>query len=174
MVAPLITAVGRTVAKKTTSDRVRDMAEKRAREKLGVNLRTTGEKPPWLLYMVLGMFALLKDMLDLVLGLIIGIGSVVSLATGMCFSLVAFLLLTIFDRSGSSDNLWVAKKMVHRAIIFVSATLVGTLPIIGSFVPETTLAIIVLYALARRAWKKGQKAQTATQGRARAPYEAYA
>lgn len=138
------------------------------------SLKFSGEKPPWLLYMVLGMFALLKDTLDLVLGVMIGIGSVVSLATGMCFSLIAFLLLTIFDRSGSSDNLWLAKKMVHRAIVFVSATLIGTLPIVGSFVPETTLAIIVLYALARRAWKKGQKAQAATQGRARVPYSAYA
>ncbi len=138
------------------------------------SLKFSGEKPPWLLYMVLGMFALLKDTLDLVLGVMIGIGSVVSLATGMCFSLIAFLLLTIFDRSGSSDNLWLAKKMVHRAIVFVSATLIGTLPIVGSFVPETTLAIIVLYVLAHRAWKKGQKAQAATQGRARVPYSAYA
>lgn len=107
--------------------------------------------------MVLGMFALLKDMLDLAFGVIPVAGTVLVFVIGLCFSLTAFLLLTVFDASGSASNLGVARQMVRRAIVFVGVTLVGLLPVI-TFLPETTLAIIVLYSLAYHGWKKAVRA----------------
>lgn len=119
-------------------------------------LKLSGERPSLMLYMILGMFALLKDMLDLALGVIPGVGIVMSFVTGMCFSITAFALLSIFDRSGKAGNMGATRQLVHRVIVFLGSALVGMMPVLG-FLPETTLAVIVLYALAHRAWKKSMR-----------------
>lgn len=144
MVLPVITAAGRMVVGRAIR-----------------NVRTgpqqpqfTGERPSFILYMVIGMFALLKDTLDIFFGVIPGVGIALCLVLGMCFSIIVFLILTIFDRSGERGNVRIARLAVRRAVVFFTAAGVGGLPVIGFF-PEMTLAIIVLYALAWVEWKKG-------------------
>jgi hypothetical protein len=118
----------------------------------------TGEKPSWLLYMIVGVFALLKDMLDIVFGVFPGLGTVVSLTLGFGFSVIIFLLLSIFDRSGagSGKNRAVAKQFTRRFITLLGTLLVDILPIVN-FLPVTTLSIMILYWLAKRDWKRGQR-----------------
>lgn len=118
----------------------------------------SGEKPSWLLYMIVGLFALLKDLLDIVFGFIPGVGTAISLVFGFGFSVLFFLLLSIFDRSGagSRKNRVVAKHFIRRFIILLGTLLVDILPLLN-FLPVTTLSIILLYWFAKREWKKGQR-----------------
>lgn len=128
----------------------------RMRNKLGF----TGQKPSWLLYMIVGVFALLKDILDIAFGVFPGLGTVISLTLGFGFSVIIFLLLSIFDRSGagSGKNRAIAKQFTRRFITLLGTLLVDILPIVN-FLPVTTLSIIVLYWLAKRDWKRGQRTQ---------------
>lgn len=120
----------------------------------------SGEKPSGILYLVVGMFALLKDLIDITFGMIPGIGIAISLVLGTGFAITMFLLLTIFDRSGagSRKNQAIAKQLVRRLLVFIGVLFVEILPLI-SFFPLTTISIVILYSIARRDWKKSQKEQ---------------
>ncbi len=121
-------------------------------------LSFAGEKPSWLLYMIVGLFALLKDLLDIAFGFIPGLGTAISLVFGIGFSIIFFLLLSIFDRSGagSRKNRAAANLLVRRFIILIGTLLVDILPLLN-FLPVTTLSIAFLYWLAKRDWKKRQR-----------------
>lgn len=123
------------------------------------NVKFTGKKPSFLLYGGVGMIALLKDLLDLVgIGSIPGVGTIVT----ACFSFLMWMLLTLFDRSGGKGN----KEMIRGLVIM----LFGLVEAVGfglNFLPIQTLTVVILYQLARRAWKKeaeiGQKQQNQAQ-----------
>lgn len=121
-------------------------------------MRLSGEKPSWLLYTIVGLFALLKDLLDIAFGFLPGLGTAVSLMFGIGFSIIFFLLLSIFDRSGagSRKNRAVANHLVRRFMVLIGTLLVDVLPLLN-FLPVTTLSIMLLYWLAKREWKKRQR-----------------
>lgn len=160
MVVPVVTAVARTVVTKKTkyqavSDRTKDaMLERRNRELGKMYSNATGEKPSWILYMIVGVFALFKDLTDLVFGFIPGIGMAIALVFGFCFSAVIYLLLMAFDRSGGASNLHSSQLFIKRLLVLLAATVVDMVPLIG-FLPVTTLSVMLLYWMAKRAWKKG-------------------
>lgn len=161
MVAPLVTAAGKGLVGAATDRAALVEAKKIARREAQLYRRQlqgafTGEKPSWILYMVVGMVALFKDMSDLVFGAIPMVGLALAFVFGLCFSVTIFLLLTVFDRSGGAGNLGVTKKFVHRAIALISAVLIDMLPVI-SFLPVTTFSVIVLYWLAKREWKRNME-----------------
>lgn len=158
MVVPVVTAVARTVVSKkakyqAVSDRAKETMQERRDRGLERAPQAIGEKPSWILYMIVGVFALFKDLTDLVFGFIPGIGSAVALVFGLCFSAVIYLLLMAFDRSGGADNRKSAQLFVKRLLTLLGATVVDMVPLIG-FLPVTTLSVMLLYWMAKRAWKK--------------------
>ena len=109
----------------------------------------SGEKPSLVLYFGVGMLALLKDLLDFVgIGSLPGIGTVVTL----CVTFLIWMLLTLFDRSGAKSN-----KQLARGIVMI---LVGLIEGIGfglNFLPIETFMVVVLYVMAKNAWRKEEK-----------------
>ncbi len=154
MVAPVATAVARTVT--TSKDAVRTaerLYERHNRELGKISSRMTGERPSWILYMVVGVFALFKDLTDLIFGFIPGIGLAIAIVFGLCFSTMIYLLLLVFDRSGGAGNLRSSQLFVKRLLVLLGATVVDMVPLIG-FLPVTTLSVMFLYWAAKRSWKK--------------------
>lgn len=112
-----------------------------------MNMRFTGEKPSALLYLGVSMIALLKDLLDLV-----GIGSLPAIGTvvTICFTFLIWMLLALFDRSSQHTrlNMHLARGLVVMGFGLVEAVGFGL-----NFLPLQTAMVIVLYILAKRAWR---------------------
>lgn len=109
----------------------------------------TGEKPSVRLYLGLACIALLKDLLDFVgVGSLPGLGTVVT----ACFAFLIWMLMTLFDRSGGKQNNKMARGLVLMFFSLVEAIGFGL-----NFLPLQTLTVVVLYIMARSAWKKEQR-----------------
>ncbi len=110
----------------------------------------TGEKPSALLYFGVGMIAILKDLLDF-----IGIGSLPAIGTvvTLCLTFLIWILLVIFDRSSKNKkmNMQVTRGLV--VILFGLAEMLFGLDLL----PIETAMVILLYFMARRAYKKAKK-----------------
>lgn len=96
------------------------------------------------------MIALLKDLLDFAgVGSLPGIGTVVTL----CFTFLIWILLALFDRSSRHTR----KNMaLVRGLIVIAFGLIEGIGFGLNFLPLETLMVIVLYQLARHAWKEEQ------------------
>lgn len=110
------------------------------------NTKFSGEKPSTILYGIVMVIALLKDMLDM-LGVTGFLIPVVMIFT-FCFSALIYLLLMAFDRSGGSNN--------RKAIVLLVTTVIEMVPLLD-FLPIETAAIFILYQLAKREWKKNEQ-----------------
>lgn len=109
----------------------------------------TGEKPSFILFMIVGMIALLKDLLDLVfIGSLPGIGTVIT----MCFTFLIWVLLAVFDRSGGRYNM-----KIMRGVVLMFVAIVEGLGFGLNFLPIQTITIVLLYLAARKAYKKAKK-----------------
>lgn len=105
-------------------------------------------KPSAMLYLGLAMVALLKDLLDLALiGSFPGVGTIVT----ACFGFLMWMLMTLFDRSGGKSN-----NKIARSLVLLFASLVEALGFGLNFLPIQTLTVVVLYVMARGAWKKDE------------------
>ncbi len=157
MVAPVIAAAVRTGAARKTkytavSERTQEaMYERRNREWARMHSRESGTQPSMMLYFIVGMFAVVKDLLDLI-GLIPAIGTVISFVFGPLMTLVIAGLLSL-DRSGSGSNFGAAKGFLRRLGVLLGAMMVDVLPIIN-FLPITTFAVMLLYWMAKHEAKK--------------------
>lgn len=111
----------------------------------------TGEKPSLLLYLGVSMIALFKDMLDLV-----GIGSLPAIGTviTICLTFLIWILLLLFDRSGGGKK---TNRMIARGLLLIFVGLVEGIAFGLNFLPIETAAVIVLYLLAKRVYKKAKK-----------------
>lgn len=112
----------------------------------------TGEKPSVLLYLGVAMIALLKDLLDFAgIGSLPGIGFVVT----ACFTFLIWMLLTLFDRSsqGAKSNIQLTRGLVTIGFGLVEMVAFGL-----NFLPIETVMVIVLYQLARKAYKRAREA----------------
>lgn len=142
---------------------------RKAWKKTAKQAKFTGEKPPAFLYFGVSMIALLKDLLDFVgLGSLPGIGFVVT----FCLTFLIWILLTLFDTSSSS---WKTRSNIRLArgltVIFF-----GLIEAVGfglNFLPIETVMVIVLYHLAKKAYKKAKKEADQNPAPAPDPY-AYA
>lgn len=111
----------------------------------------TGEKPSVFLYGGATLIGLFKDLLDFVgVGLLPGIGTVVTI----CFNILIFLLLTIFDNSGGGNKV---NRKIMQGLIILLVTIVEGLGFGLNFLPLEVLTMIVLYLFARHAWQKEKK-----------------
>lgn len=118
----------------------------------------TGTKPSTMLYLGLSCIALLKDLLDFTgVGSFPGIGTVVTI----CFSFLIWMLMTLFDRSGGKNSTKMARGLVLMFFSLVEAVGFGL-----NFLPLETFTVVILYMMARSAWKKEQK-QLEAEGTAR-------
>lgn len=132
----------------------RDVRDGRTRDPQGrtaANAKFTGEKPSMMLYLGVSMIALLKDLLDFVgVGSIPGIGTIVT----ACFTFLIWVLLFVFDNSlkGTRKNMTLIRGLVVIAFGAIEAFGFGL-----NFLPIETVMVIVLYQLAKRAWKKAKK-----------------
>ena len=108
----------------------------------------TGEKPSVLLYFGVGMIALLKDILDFA-----DVGLVLPFVTAPCLTFLIWILLVIFDRSSKNKkmNMQVTRGLV--VILFGLAEMIFGLDLL----PIETAMVILLYFMARRAYKKAKK-----------------
>ena len=116
------------------------------------DVKFTGEKPSAFLYLGVAMIALLKDLLDLVgIGSLPGIGTVVTI----CFSFLIWMLLFLFDKSsqGARSNIQLTRGLVLLGFGLVEAVGFGL-----NFLPIETTMVIVLYQLARKAYKRAREA----------------
>lgn len=131
---------------------LRDGLRGKVRDKYGRSIRHakfTGEKPSFLLYGGVGLIAILKDLLDLIgIGSLPGIGWVVT----FCFTFLIWMLLTLFDRSGGKSNIKLIRGLVTIVFGLIEAVGFGL-----NFFPIETAMVVVLYILAKRAWKKAKK-----------------
>lgn len=106
------------------------------------------------------MIALFKDLLDLVgIGSLPGIGTVVTL----CLTFLIWILLTVFDKSGAKSN-----RQLARGLVMIGFGLIEAVGFGLNFLPIETAMVIVLYQLARRAWKKEEK-EAQAEGRPSKP-----
>lgn len=116
------------------------------------DVKFTGEKPSAFLYLGVAMIALLKDLLDLVgIGSLPGIGTVVTI----CFSFLIWMLLFLFDKSsqGARSNIQLTRGLVLLGFGLVEAVGFGL-----NFLPIETTMVIVLYHLAKKAYKRAREA----------------
>jgi hypothetical protein len=111
----------------------------------------TGEKPSMFLYLGVSMIALLKDLLDLV-----GVGSLPAIGTvrTACLTFLIWILLLVFDKSGGGKK---ANRAIVRGLIFIFVGLVEGFIFGLNLLPIETATIVVLYFMARRAYKKAEK-----------------
>ena len=129
--------------------RRRAQRARRVIRKVAPKMKFTGEKPSAMLYLGVAMVALLKDLLDFVgVGSLPGVGTVVTI----CFTFLIWILLTIFDHSGGKKDTKLARGFVVLIFGLVEAVGFGL-----NFLPIETVMVIVVYYMARRAWKKAEK-----------------
>lgn len=132
----------------------RDVRGGKVKDKQGRNVTHAlfpGEKPSALLYLGVSMIALFKDLLDLVgIGSLPGIGTVVTI----CFGFLIWILLTVFDTSSNHTGMNIR---LIRGLVTIFFTLVEAVGFGLNFLPIMTLTVIVLYYLAKRAYKKAKK-----------------
>jgi hypothetical protein len=145
MVLPAVAAAGRVVAGKAV----------RSLKTQSKQLNLTGEAPSLILYMIVGIAAILKDASDLLFGFIPVVGTVLALIFGFCFTVTIFLLLALFDRSSGTKS----RAMVKRLVVLLFAMVVDVIPIV-EFLPTETLSVIVLYLLARSAWRSAKSSES--------------
>src|SRR3990167_1055209 len=132
----------------------RDVRDGKTRDDRGRNAtdtKFTGEKPSAMLYLGVSMIALLKDLLDFVgVGSLPGIGFVVT----ACFSFLIWILLVVFDNSskGTRHNMMLIRGLVVIAFAAIEGFAFGL-----NFLPIETMMVLVLYYLARKAWKKAKE-----------------
>ncbi len=97
------------------------------------------------------MIALLKDLLDFAfIGSLPGIGTVVTI----CFGFLIWILLTIFDRSSQHTGMNIR---LIRGLVTIFFTLIEAVGFGLNFLPIMTLTVIILYQLARRAYRKAKE-----------------
>lgn len=142
-----------SVASKSASDvRRRALGKaRRAIRKAESQTKFTGEKPSVFLYGGAALIALLKDLLDFV-----GIGSLpaIGFIVTACFSILIFLLLTVFDNSGGWNK---ANRVIMRGLVFTLVVIFEGALFGLNFLPLETFTVIGLYIFAKRAWKKAEK-----------------
>jgi hypothetical protein len=111
----------------------------------------TGEKPSMLLYLGISMIALFKDLLDLV-----GVGSLPAIGTviTICITFLIWILFLVFDKSGGGSK---TNRAIVRGLILIFVGLVEGLFFGLNLLPIETATIVVLYFLARHAYKKAKK-----------------
>lgn len=151
MVLPVVAAGARAGASKTSPYAKRNalIRARRVFRQAKTKTEFTGEKPSKFLYLAVGLIALLKDLLDLVfIGSFPGIAVVVT----FFFSFLIWILLLLFDRSGGRQN-----RLIIRGLVVIFFGLVEALAFGLNFLPIETLTVVVLYSLARSAWKKEEK-----------------
>lgn len=158
-----VAAAAQAATRKSALERAREarraVRSGRVRDAQGRNAQAaqfTGEKPSAFLYLGVSMIALLKDLLDLVgVGSLPGIGTVV---TGT-FTFLIWILLAMFDRSSQNTK---SNMSLIRGLVVLAFGLVEAVGFGLNFLPIETLMVIVLYQLARRAYRQAKTA--AAQG----------
>lgn len=116
----------------------------------------SGEKPSTTLYLGVGAIALFKDLLDLLIGFLAGVVTVIS----FCITFLIWMLLFLFDRSGGGAN----KQMV-RGLILTSVALFEGVGIGFNYLPVEMLSVALLYVLAQRAYLRASKAGAAAEAK---------
>ncbi len=97
------------------------------------------------------MIALLKDLLDFAgIGSLPGIGTVVTI----CFTFLIWILLAMFDRSSQHTRM---NMFLVRGLVIIGFGLIEAVGFGLNFLPIMTAMVIVLYFLARRAYKKAKE-----------------
>jgi Na+-transporting methylmalonyl-CoA/oxaloacetate decarboxylase gamma subunit len=111
----------------------------------------TGEKPSMLLYLGISMIALFKDLLDLV-----GIGSLPAIGTVItfCLTFLIWMLFLLFDKSGGGSK---TNRALARGLILTFVGLAEGLIFGLNLLPLETATIVVLYFMAKHAYKKAEK-----------------
>jgi hypothetical protein len=126
-------------------------------EKLGF----TGNKPSAILYAFMLGIAGLKDFIDLVVNPIPAVGFVV----GVCFGIVIFICLMVFDDStkgtGTGAKKNVAKILKSGKTLRIAALALGTtvdslIPVLG-MLPIETLTVLAMYLLGTHAYRQAKK-----------------
>lgn len=114
-------------------------------------MKFTGEKPSMILYLGISMIALFKDLLDLV-----GIGSLPAIGTVItfCLTFLIWMLFLVFDKSGGGSK---ANRVIVRGLILIFVGLVEGFFFGLNLLPIETATIVVLYFMARHAYKKAKK-----------------
>ncbi len=115
----------------------------------------TGEKPSKLLYMGVAMIALFKDTLDLAIGPLLGIVTVI----GLCTSFLIWILLLVFDRSGGRHNMKLARSVLQLVVAIIESLGIGL-----NYLPWQTATVVILYVMAKKAWRKQAKEASAQRG----------
>ncbi len=111
----------------------------------------TRKPPSALLYLGLAMIAFFKDLLDLAgLGSLPGVGTVVT----ACFAFLIWILMVMFDGSGGR-----LKNKLARSLVLMGFSLVEGLGFGLNFLPLETGTVVILYVMARSAWKKESERQ---------------
>ncbi|OGI14635.1 MAG: hypothetical protein A2878_00110 [Candidatus Moranbacteria bacterium RIFCSPHIGHO2_01_FULL_54_31] len=133
--------------KDVRSGRVRD-----GRGRIAANAKFTGEKPSAFLYLGASMIALLKDLLDFV-----GVGSLPAIGTvvTICFTFLIWILLAVFDRSSQNTR---GNMQLTRGLVVIGFGIIEALGFGLNFLPLETTMVIVLYQLARRAYRRAEEA----------------
>lgn len=158
---PQKVAAASQVGERNDTQRVRQVQRNvrsgRVRDRQGRSIQHaqfTGEKPSALLYLGVSMIALLKDLLDLVgIGSLPAIGTVVTL----CFTFLIWILLATFDRSSQNTR---GNMHLVRGLVVIFFGLVEAVGFGLNFLPIETAMVIVLYQLAKRAWRTQQQSVT--------------
>ncbi|MDO8566413.1 MAG: hypothetical protein Q7S04_04525 [Candidatus Moranbacteria bacterium] len=121
---------------------------RRAVRKAVPKTKFTGEKPSFMLYGGATIIALFKDLLDFV-----GIGSLPAIGTvvTICFSLLIFILLTVFDNSGGWNK---TNRVIMRGLVFTLVAIFEGIFFGLNFLPLETFTVIGLYLFARHTWKE--------------------
>ena len=121
----------------------------------------TGSKPSVILYTFMLAIAGLKDFVDLVVNPIPAVGFVV----GVCFGIVIFICLMVFDDStkgsGAGAKKNVAKILKSGKTLRIAALALGTtvdslIPVLG-MLPIETLTVLAMYLLGTAAYRKAKK-----------------
>lgn len=135
------------------TEKIRQVVRKgrRAWGKALQKTKFTGEKPSMILYLGISMIALFKDLLDLV-----GIGSLPAIGTVItfCLTFLIWMLFLVFDKSGGGNK---ANRAMVRGLILIFIGMVEGLFFGLNLLPIETATIIVLYFMARHAYKKAKK-----------------
>lgn len=124
---------------------------RRALGKAAKQTKFTGEKPSMILYLGISMIALFKDLLDLV-----GVGSLPAIGTviTVCLTFLIWILFLVFDKSGGGKK---ANRAIVRGLILIFVGLVEGLFFGLNLLPIETATIVVLYFMAKHAYKKAKK-----------------
>lgn len=128
---------------------VRNIQDKQGRT--AADAKFTGEKPSAFLYLGVSMIALLKDLLDFV-----GVGSLPAIGTvvTICFTFLIWMLLSLFDKSSQNTR---SNMHLMRGLVVIGFGLVEAIGFGLNFLPIETTMVIVLYQMAKHAWKEEEK-----------------